>query len=164
MKIIRYITLVFAVAMLSTACSKHTVELKNTSNAYTNFETTCMGSEGDGSQTLRAWGKGSNEADAIEQAKKTAVYDVIFKGIKGQGDCNKRALVNEVNARERYENYFDPFFSDGGEYKKFVKEEQTNKASRLKIKGSGMNQWGIIVTVDRPALRQQLIRDGILAE
>ena len=32
-------------------------------------------------RTLRAWGRGKNRTDAIEQAKKNAVRDVLFKGV-----------------------------------------------------------------------------------
>lgn len=107
-------------------------------------------------------GKGVSKADAIEQAKKNAVADVLFKGIKDNGPCNTTPLVLEVNARERYAEYFNPFFSDGGEYKKFVREETGNQASRLEAKGTSINNWGVIVTVDREGLRRQLEKDGVL--
>ena len=42
----------------------------------------CMGVELDGSQTLRVWALGRNKVDALEQAKKNAVREVIFKGIR----------------------------------------------------------------------------------
>lgn len=155
--IVAIIVLLFACG----ACSKRTTNVVS-SAAYTSFETTCMGIEQDGSQTLRAWGKGSNKADAIEQAKKNAVADVLFKGIKGTGECNQNPLVLEVNARERYANYFNPFFRDGGEYRNFVTEEKAHEASRLKARGTSIENWGVIVTVDRERLRQQLEADGVL--
>lgn len=161
MKVIN-IMAIATLVVLGTACSKTTHKDVVSSVAYTKFETTCMGVEGDGSQTLRAWGKGNNEADAIEQAKKNAVMDVLFKGIKGTGECNQTPLVPEVNARERYAQYFNPFFKDGGEYRKFVREEKANEASRLKSRGTSTENWGIIVTVDREGLRQQLEEDGVL--
>lgn len=143
------------------SCSKSVTSVPS-SVAYTSTETICMGVEHDGSQTLRVWGKGTTKADAIEQAKKNAVYDVLFKGIRSTGDCNKTPLVPEVNARERYAKYFNPFFSDGGEYLKFVKEETGNPASRMEAKGSSIYNYGIIVTVDREGLRDQLEKDGVL--
>lgn len=149
-----------ALAAMS-SCSKRTTEVTSAA-AYTRFETTCMGVEGDGSQTMRAWGRGTTEGDAIEQAKKNAVNDVLFKGIKGNGECNSTPLVLEVNARERYAKYFNPFFADGGEYRKFVREETGGEASRLKAKGTSLTAYGIIVTVDREGLRRQLERDGVL--
>lgn len=146
---------------MMSACSKKSTSVVSAA-AYVNHETICMGVERDGSQTLRVWGKGSTKADAIEQAKKNAVYDVLFTGIRGNGECNQRPLVPEVNARERYAKYFNPFFSDGGEYNRFVKEESANQASRLEAKGSSIYSYGIIATVDREGLRTQLEKDGIL--
>ena len=43
-----------------------------------NYETECLGVELDGSQTLRAWGSGRNRSDAVEQAKKNGIRDVMF--------------------------------------------------------------------------------------
>lgn len=155
------ITLIVIATVLISSCSRKTTEVTK-SAAYVSFETICMGVERDGSQTLRVWGKGSSPADAIEQAKKNAVYDVLFNGIKGTGECERCPLVAEVNARERYGKYFNPFFTDGGEYLRFVKEETANEASRLVSKGSSIYNYGIIVTVDREGLRNQLERDGVL--
>lgn len=161
---IKFSAIVMALAIVAalSSCSKKSTEVSKAS-AYVNYETVCMGVEHDGSQTLRVWGKGSTQADAIEQAKKNAVYDVLFNGIRGTGECERRPLVPEVNARERYGKYFNPFFADGGEYGKFVKEESANEASRLVAKGSSIYNIGVLVTVDREGLRNQLERDGILA-
>ena len=43
------------------------------------YQTECISVEQDGSQTLRVFGKGRNRSDAMEQAKKDAVYEVLFK-------------------------------------------------------------------------------------
>ncbi|MBD5206929.1 MAG: hypothetical protein HDS79_01460 [Bacteroidales bacterium] len=144
------------------SCSKYTTQVSK-SSAYTNYETVCLGAGHNGMQTLRVWGRGATEGAAIEQAMKNALYDVIFKGTSGSGECHQRALVTEVNARERYNEYFTPFFADGGEYQKFVHEEKGGKASRLQAKGGSLMGYGIVVTVNREALRQQLINDGVLS-
>lgn len=148
-----------AVMCIAPGCSKKSTPVKS-SAAYSNFEPTCMGVELDGSQTIRAWGKGNSKADAIEQAKKNAVNAVLFKGLSGE--CNMTPLVPEVNARERYSAYFNPFFKDGGEYKKYVKVENTGAATRLEAKGTASNNYGVIVVVDREKLRRQLEKDGVL--
>lgn len=160
---IKTLSLAFlAVAMLGLgSCTNRTAKVVSAA-AYTTPETVVTDTEHDGTVTLRVWGKGSTVADAIEQAKKNAVYDVIFNNIRGAGSAKSLALVNEVNARERYANYFDPFFADGGEYRKFVKEEKANEASRLESKGSAIYNYGILATVNLSALRSQLIKDGVL--
>ncbi|MBQ3619275.1 MAG: hypothetical protein II939_14095 [Bacteroidales bacterium] len=130
---------------------------------FEKFETECLGIEGDGSQTLRAWGTGRNRADAVEQAKKNAVYDVLFKGIRaGSGECNQKPLVPEVNARERYEEYFDLFFADGGEYLKFVSAADEKLFSKDKKKNGNGARFGVTVRVLRSELRTQLKSDGVI--
>ncbi len=149
------------VSLLFSSCRTNT-QIAN-EYAFVSFETECLGVELDGSQTLRAWGKGKNKSDAIEQAKKNAVKDVIFKGINGgSGECNKRPLVLEVNAQEKYEYYFNIFFRDGGEYKKYVSSEDENRTSRIKAKHSTQENYGVVVRVKRAELRQRLIEDNII--
>ena len=123
----------------------------------------CLGTELDGSQTLRAWGKGKNRADAIEQAQKNAVRDVIFKGINsGSDECNTKPIIFEVNAQEKYEYYFNVFFADGGEYKKYVSSKDENMTSRMVAKSNTQENWSVVVRVDRSGLRNRLINDGII--
>lgn len=130
------------------------------------FNTECLGVEGDGSQTLKAWGSGRNMVDAYEQARKNAVSDVVFKGITvGKAECDVRALVPEVNARQKYEAYFNSFFADGGEYKKYVSmadEQFENKLTRERKEGTGTVTHSAVVRVKRAELKEKLKADGIL--
>ena len=117
----------------------------------------------DGKATLRAWGQGASKTAAIEAAKVQAVYDVLFVGIKtGSGSDKLRyPLMSEANAYERYSQYFQPFFSSGGDYSRFVKEENTN--GRLqKATGSNLSAYGVVVVVDVAALKSHLQNDGII--
>lgn len=138
---------------------------KSTSTNY-NYSTECLGVELDGSQTLKAWGNGRNREDAVEQAKKNAVRDVIFKGIRdGKQDCNQKPIVFEVNAQEKYEDYFNKFFTDGGEYRNYIslKDERIfDKINRDKQRTSESVTHGVIVRVLRSELKQKLIQDGII--
>lgn len=69
-----------------------------------------MGSELDGSITLKTWGKGKNRADALEQARKEAINNVLFAGIRnGKPDCYTPAILNAPNIRENKADYFNNF-------------------------------------------------------
>lgn len=147
-----------ALACLLSACKNSQLTLP-----YYSFETECLGVELDGSQTLRVWGKGRNKADAEEQAKKNAVRDVLFKGITaGTGECNKRPLIMEVNAQEKYEYYFNVFFKDGGAYKKYVSMEDRKGNSTVGASSGTQDIYGLTVRVLRSELRQRLIDDDII--
>lgn len=133
--------------------------------AFHNYQTECLGKSMDGKQVLRVWASGRNRTDAIEQAKKKAVYDVVFTGIQGgSGECNAYPVVDEANARKKYEDYFDLFFADGGAYRQYVSTSDFNKSSIDKFKGNGMSMFGITVSVNRSALRQRFISDNIIVK
>jgi hypothetical protein len=141
---------------------------KGISGSYT-YKTECFESELDGSITVKAWGNGRNYFDACEQAKKNAVRDVLFRGITdGQEACQQRPLVHEVNARQKYEDYFNAFFADRGAYKRYVSvrdERLTGKINRSR-KGSRQQSvtHGIILRIMRADLKRQLIEDGIIKQ
>jgi|Laugresbdmm110sn_1035088.scaffolds.fasta_scaffold54612_2 hypothetical protein len=152
------ISLIFIVGCKSTDISGN----------YT-YEIECMGSELDGSITLKAWGKGNNRADAIEQAKKNAVNAVLFIGIRnGKPECDTRQILNVPNIREKKADYFNNFFKDGGDYKKFTSNKDQsigNKDKALAEKGIGRDgevMYGLIIRVMRSELKKQMITDGIL--
>lgn len=161
MKLINRVLSVLIVAFVFASCK--TPQVIDSTYAGSTFKVECMGTDLDGSQTLRAWGSGKNKSQAMETAKKNAVKAVIFEGINaGTGDCNKKPLVYEVNANEKYEDYFNRFFADGGEYKKFTSMKDEKSTSRLKSSNNAIETWGIVVRVDRAAIRQHLINDGII--
>lgn len=131
--------------------------------AYTNMETVCLNQNGDGTLTVRAWGRGTSQSEAIEQAKKNALATVLFNGFsQGVQGAERHPLVMEVNGRERYDYYFAPFFRDGGKYRKYVKENSKSGEARMKGSTKSIDGYGVVLDVDRRALRDQLIKDGIL--
>ena len=135
----------------------------NAQTVYSKYSVRCLGVELDGSQTLRVQGYGRNKNDAKEQAMKNAVYAVIFDGIRdGVEGCNMRPLVTEVNARERYEDYFDIFFSDKGAYKEDVSMRDTKKRSADKAKDRIGYSYDLTVRVLRPELKARLKADNII--
>ncbi|MDE6361204.1 MAG: hypothetical protein K2L39_08290 [Muribaculaceae bacterium] len=156
-----YLSVACIVAMmLVTGCRGQ----KEVSATWSNYEfgTSYVNASPSGEVTIRSWGSGPDKAGAIEAAMKNAVNDVIFKGIKGGNGYTSQPIVTEVNARERYAEYFDRFFADGGEYKRFVKETSGSDMSRTKSKSDGRENFGVTVTVDRPALVRQLRDDNVI--
>jgi hypothetical protein len=153
------------IAAMLCAFTGANAQIKKTAGNYT-YKSECMGVEGDGSQTLKAWGNGRNRADAVEQAKKNAVKDVLFNGIlEGKPECNPKPLIFEVNAREKYEDYFNAFFADGGPFRDYISlrdERIFDKISRDRKKARESVTHGLIVRVLRAELRERLIADGII--
>jgi hypothetical protein len=137
------------------------------SNAgYLKYENECMGVELDGSETIKAWGKGKDRKDAVEQAKKNGVRDVLFKGIfGGSNECNQVPLISESSVRLNNEDYFNLFFADGGAYKDFVSmKDESIKPKIMKDKKKAGTEVveGVIIRVLRSELKKKLKSDGIL--
>lgn len=123
----------------------------------------CLGVELDGTQTLRVQGYGRNRRDARMQAKKNAVWAVIFDGIRdGAGGCEMRPLVTEANARERHEDYFNRFFQDSGDWSEYVSLRDSKFLSRVKDRDRLGCSFEMTVRVLRPALKQRLKEDKII--
>lgn len=134
-----------------------------TQSIYSRSSIRCMGVELDGSQTLRVQGYGRNRSDAKEQAMKNAVWAVIFDGIRdGVEGCNMRPLVTEVNAKERYEDYFNLFFSDNGAYKEYVSLRDTKKRSGGKSKDKLGYAYDLTIRVLRAQLKARLKADNVI--
>lgn len=139
---------------------------KRVAGNYT-YETECMGVELDGSQTIKSWGTGRNREDAIEQAKKNGVRDVLFKGISyGRNECDVRPVLFEVNVQEKNKAYFNKFFADGGEYASFITGEDGSDLHISVLKGrkkaGDQVTYGVIIRVQRAKLKEKMITDQII--
>lgn len=129
--------------------------------SYFNQTTECLGKQADGTQLLKVWAKGINRTDAVREAKKKAIEEVLFKGISaGDSECSSYPVVDTPNARQKYEVYFNKFFKDSGNFKKYV--EEVDKDLRNSFQGVGTQTWGIVVQIDRNALKKRMQKDKII--
>lgn len=136
---------------------------KTTTSSYYASAPTYLNNESDGSITVRAYGQGRNRSDAIEQAAKNAVHEVIFKGINIPGNALlSKPLVTAVNAEEKFQRFFNAFFVDGGEYMRFVTTEDRRTGSDHKEKNRIQIKCAITVRILRPQLQNYLIDNGII--
>ena len=152
-----------AIAVAAVACKTATTEISGEYSTY-NFDIACLAMDPDGTQTLRTWGQGKNRSEAIEQAKKKALEEVLFKGVTaGSGEWDQRPIVTEVNAQQRHEDYFTKFFEDGGEYRNYVWLDEKG-TSRIKSESATVENWGMVVSINRDKLRDKLIKDKIIKQ
>ena len=67
-----------------------------------------------------------------------------------------------MNAREKYENYWNAFFSDKGEWTNYASlKDKRLTTTRYQRDGRQMIET-VTVTVDRAKLQQKLREDGII--
>lgn len=131
---------------------------------YHSYPTESISNGLDGTQTLRVWASGRNRADAIEQAMKKAVYEVTFDGIHAGKGTEGYPVVVEANARKKYEQYFDLFFADGGDYRQYVSLANQNSSSIKVYKGQDNVTCSVVVRVKRSELRSRYTSDNIIVK
>lgn len=156
----KIILLALILGQLFVSSCRKTTEISST-HTYIPQKSVCLGVDYDGTILLRAWGSGYNKAEAVEHAKKNAIYEVIFEGITN-GSTKIDPLLYEVNAKEKYGYYVTSFFQDKGEYRKYVTESKSKRDSDIKASNDFQDKYGIIIEVNRQALKNRLINDGIL--
>jgi hypothetical protein len=127
-------------------------------SAYYSWETIFVKSEFGGSEVYKYYAGGKNKSESIEQAEADVLKNLIFKGISGAPDPNP--LIFEVNAEEKYRDFFNNFFSEKGEYKNFVelyRKGNLNVNDRLKTgRRNDRKKKGIEILVKRAELRAAL--------
>lgn len=144
-----------------TSCDIH----KHTPNAFYSNECQYLNDELDGSITVRTYGEGRRRDDALWQARKNAVNDVIFKGVNvPNNSALSRPLVYEVNAREKYDAFFNDFFKDGGDFTKFIIYEDKRARTNEKSWSGTQMKISTTVTVERSKLKTYLKEQNIIKE
>ncbi len=155
----------FSIAVISTVITScGSTQMRGGGN-YT-YETECMGVEGDGTQTVKGWGSGRNREDAVEQAKKNGLRDVLFKGIQSTKGCNVKPVLFDPNIRDKKEDYFNAFFADQGPYTEFITAEDGSDLHFSVVAGrkkaGDQVTYGVIIRVQRPKLKERMIQDQIM--
>ena len=155
------LTIVLAAVSLTVLASCGSKEKVVQTASYREQPTECLGKSMDGTQTLKVWAKGLTRMEAIREAKKKAVSEVLFQGISAGGDCSAYPVVDAPNARTKYEKYFNKFFEDNGGYKKFV-EEVEKRSDADHLQGRTMQTYGVVLRIDRNALKKRMQKDKII--
>lgn len=141
---------------------------KNKANADTKiwrYDIECEGIAKQGSKLVKVWSYSKNPKHAISSSMKNAVHGMIFKGYAGggQGCTSFKALVSSPDVEEKFKDFFDKFFADGGEYMKYVSAATDGSIApgdRLKI-SKREYKIGVIVNIQSDQLRKRLEREGI---
>lgn len=157
----------YCIGLFLSLCICHVNAQKSSMSSFYTGETECLSVSSDGSQVLKAWGQGKKKKLAVEEAMKNAVRDVIFKGIHaGKKECSIRPILTEVNAEEKYAEFFYAFFANGGAYLNFVSDETPKKLYFFDTKEKKRNKQqvkiGMVARVQRAALQKYLKEQGVL--
>ena len=149
-------------ALIAISC-KSKIE---TISGYFDYETECVSVNKIGVQTVKAWGIGMTEQEAILNARRRAVDDILFKGITGGNSaCNMRPIISNPNTRINKEHYFNSFYAPHGAFENYAGLPDENWLRRkLKVnkKSDGKHAYEIIIEVNTQGLKEHLKKDNII--
>ena len=153
--------LLFIAAAVLVICSGCGVKR---SQAYYENPSLVLSANYDGSYVIRVQVRARNAAIAFTDGQRKAVQEVIFDGVKAgsNGISDLKPLCFDLNAREKYEDYWNAFFQDNGEWTKYasLKDKRTT-TTRYQRDGRQMIET-VTVTVMRAELKKKLQEDGII--
>ena len=157
MKKLSVIIAVVALALLASCGSKR-------SQAYYDQPSKVLSVNYDGTYVIRTQVRARNASIAFKDAKRKVVEEVIFDGVKAgsNGVSDLKPLCFDMNAREKYEDYFQVFFRDGGEWTKFVDMKDKRTGSTRYERTTSQMVETVTVSIDRAALKKKLQEDGII--
>lgn len=124
------------------------------------YEIECAGNGAAGTYMVRVWTYSKRAQVAYNQSAKNAVHGIIFTGFAGADGCtSQRALAPQPGVEMEYEDYFNHFFADGGEYQKYVSvvggtDEILKIGREYKV--------GVTVVVKKDDLRKALEAAGVI--
>lgn len=134
------------------------------SQAFYDQKSVLLSANYDGSYVLRVQIRARNASMAFIDAQRKAVQEVIFDGVKAgnTGISDLKPLCFDLNAREKYEQYWNAFFQNDGEWTKYASlADKRAGTTRYQRDGRQMVET-VTVTVDRAGLQQKLREDGII--
>lgn len=146
-----------AITLIAMSCSSPTVKKEI---LPTSKEATCV--EGIAGKEFKylAWGIGSDNAQAEEDALKAGVYAALVGGAAG-GNCV--ALLN-ANERETSKEFINSFFADETSWRSYVRATNPGKMEadrRMKLQ-DGRVKLGVEVVVSTTQLREMLEVKGVI--
>ena len=134
------------------------------SQAYYDAPSQVLSANYDGSYVIRVQVRSKDAVTAFADAQRKVVKEVIFDGVKSasNGISDLKPLCFDKNAPEKYEDYWNAFFSDNGLWKQFTSyEDRRAVTTKYERDGRQMVETGT-VTVDRAGLKKKLQEDGII--
>ena len=124
------------------------------------YEIECAGNAVQGTYLVKVWSYSKKASIAENQCRKNAVHGVIFKGYGGgQGCVSQRPLANQPGAETQFEEYFDSFFAEGGEFQKYA---SVMEGTTETVKVGKEYKIGCVVSVRKDDLRKALEAAGVI--
>lgn len=124
------------------------------------YDIECAGNGTQGNYLVKVWVYSKSDKVSIETFKQCAVHGVIFKGYAGKSNCTQqKPLANSPSLEEQQADFFNAFFNEDKSFAKYA-SEIGGTIERIKI--GKEYKSGIVISVSKDMLRQDLEKAGII--
>ena len=128
------------------------------------YEIEAVGFKPQGTYLIKVWSYFKQPKIPISQAKKNAVHGIIFKGIPGKQGVPAQSPFATPAIEDQKSDFFDKFFSDGGDFNKYVTVSGDGEiAAEYMLKVGKEYKIGVTVEVNASELKKALVNSGIIA-
>ena len=125
-----------------------------------------VGQAPQGCALVRVWSYSKNANIATSQAGKNAVHGLLFMGYPPSMDGTRLPgrdpMINNREAEEKHEKYFDSFFADNGAFQRYVSYIGNGVPDQV-MKVGKEYKIAIMVVVMVDELRKRMEADGIIS-
>lgn len=122
------------------------------------YDIRCAGVGVQGTYLVEVSGYGKTVEKAISEIKKAAVHGVLFRGISGE--CNQKPIINDPGIESSKADFFNKFFSDNGDYAKYV--AAVNNTNYTPSKVGKRYKVTMLFSVKKDMLRKDMETAGII--
>lgn len=152
------VLLIAAVLIVAASCGT------KLSQSYYSQKPQIIGTELDGSYAISCWGTGRNSDEAMKELQKQAVYEVVFNGVASASSniLSLKPLLLTVNAKDKYADWSNKFFADGGEYLKYCSKHDRRTGTSDFFKTNNQVRCQGVVSVDVAGLKAMLKESGMI--
>jgi len=125
------------------------------------YQTECITIETDGYATFKIWDTNIGAKYSQEEARKDAVYAILFSGISGSIGCaTQPPILNKTEEQENFKTIEKSFFSNKGKWTIFTRSAVTETTLPANL---GTKNWKVYqVSVSKNELRKYLEEQKII--
>jgi hypothetical protein len=151
--------LLFALLIVFSSCDPQ----KKIAGNY-NYEPECLGMASNGMMTVRSFAKARRIAEGLMLAKRNALEEILFKGLRKGVGCNQLPILGDPNIKEKEQAYFNKFFSENGEFENYISQKPSTQERKMKTSGESNYNFGFELLVDYNKLKEKMKNDNLLKQ
>ena len=126
-----------------------------------NYQTECVSLETDGYVTIKIWDSKVGAKYKPEQARKDAIYALLYSGVAGSNSCSTQPpLLNESNEQNKFKSIEHDFFANRGKWSMFTRSSATETTIPQSIGDKNLKVYQ--VSVSRKELRKYLEEQKVI--